>query len=642
MARNLLLAVLLLGALLQDGGEHRLVHFSDTHLPVAGSDATFAKAREALEGADCVVVTGDLTEFGGLDSLEKFEKVFATLRIPFVPTLGNHDGTWRSLHDVFFRRRGRSYYAQDAGPFRVLALDSSTCQDPRPHWDPAQLAWIASESAGASRWLVPSFHHPPWGGEFATPWARARLAVALGKAPVACLLTGHHHASATQKWSALRVVVGGAAQGKDAGFTTIETRGKKLVGTYHPNEGEARELFSDPLPRDRDPLPEPTVTYEEGAILVRTEGEARLSTRIATDGLVPGPRGVVLAAGDHGRITCTVVEVPGARSRFRVLVGSGVRTRPVILHGALLVGTECGDLVALDPGTGVERWRFATKGPLLGAPVAQGDTIVFGSGDGRLRAVSPAGELRWERDLGAPLYAAPSVIGEAVAVTDLDGTLHVLGEKVGEKSEERRLRFAGGPVEAAALIVSSTLVQGAWDQRLHAIDLASMKELWAVETDGPRAQKAKRYYSPADAPPVLQEGVLAVCDRDSKLTLLDPRTGARLGGADDAWAVAACEGGFVVKRARSLRRIALDASVRWSTSVRLGRTPAAPLVHGGLVWTSSDEGEACALDLETGTVVRRERVNPGELVLASPGEGGDLVYFGSLDGSVTALEAGKR
>ncbi|MEZ0230023.1 MAG: metallophosphoesterase, partial [Planctomycetota bacterium] len=218
MARNLLLVLLLAAVRLLDTAEHRLVHFSDTHLPVAGSDATFEKARELVAKADGVVVTGDLTEFGGLDSLQKFDKVFADVKAPFVPTLGNHDATWRSLHDVFWKRYGKNYYAKDAGPFRVLALDSSTCQDPRPHWDPAQLAWVASEAAGASKWLVPSFHHPPWGGEFASEWARARLAVALGRAPVACLLTGHNHNSSTRKWGGLRVVVGGAAQGKDAGF----------------------------------------------------------------------------------------------------------------------------------------------------------------------------------------------------------------------------------------------------------------------------------------------------------------------------------------------------------------------------------------------------------------------------------------
>jgi outer membrane protein assembly factor BamB len=125
------------------------------------------------------------------------------------------------------------------------------------------------------------------------------------------------------------------------------------------------------------------------------------------------------------------------------------------------------------------------------------------------------------------------------------------------------------------------------------------------------------------------------------LTLLDPETGARLGGAEDAWAVTSCTGGFVVKGSKSLRRLTTSGTVLWQTEVKLGRAPAAPLVYKGLVWSCSDEGEACAVDLETGKLLRRERVNPGELVLASPGAHGDLVYFASLDGSVTALDAGK-
>ncbi len=660
MARNLLLTIVLIALPMLDVGEHRIVHFSDTHLPVAGSDTTFAKAREHVQGADAVVVTGDLTEFGGLDSLEKFDKVFATVTAPFVPTLGNHDATWRSLHDVFWKRFGKNYYAKDAGLFRVLALDSSTCQDPRPHWDPAQLAWIASEAAGASKWLVPAFHHPPWGGEFASPWARARLAVALGRAPVACMLTGHNHSSSTQKWGGMRVVVGGAAQGKGAGYTTIETRKKKLHGAYHPNEGEERSVFTDPLPAERTPLPDPETRIEGEHLLVRLEGGASLSTRAFVDvtgcdrvhfdghgvarvplaQLAPGPRGLAVSEGEHGRFAVAVAEIPGAKRRFRVEVGSGIRTRPVVLHGVLVVGTEGGELVALDPASGTERWRVATNGPVLGTPIALDDRIVFGSGDGALREISRAGVVEASWHLNVPLYSAPVVLQkDLIAVTDLDGTLY---RGALENFAPAKLALAKGPVEAPPLVVSSmTVIQGAWDQKLHAVDAKTLKELWSVETDGPRAQRAKRYYSPADAPLAMSGHVLAACDRDSKLTLIDPATGERLGGQDDAWAVVACEGGFVVKGAKALRRIALDGTVKWTTAVRLGRTPAAPLVHRGLVWSCSDEGEACAVDLETGALVRRERVNPGELVLASPGAEGDLVYFASLDGSLTALDAGR-
>jgi 3',5'-cyclic AMP phosphodiesterase CpdA len=242
---------------------------------VKGCEETVAHAASALAKADALVVTGDLTEFGGLESLGKFDWIFAGVKCPLIPTLGNHDATWRSLHDVFFTRFDRNYYRRDVGPFRVLALDSSTCQDPRPHWDPAQLAWIASE-VRTDKWVVPSFHHPPWVSEFASPWARARLAAALDGAPVACMLTGHTHVSATRTWGGMRIVVGGAAQGKDAGYTTVSIDGLKLVARYFQNDGKEKKLCEELLVRSRAPL-----SWERA---VRIE--------VVGDPSVPGPHGV--------------------------------------------------------------------------------------------------------------------------------------------------------------------------------------------------------------------------------------------------------------------------------------------------------------------------------------------------------------
>src|SRR5207247_1418806 len=120
--------------------------------------------------------------------------------------------------------------------------------------------------------------------------------------------------------------------------------------------------------------------------------------------LAPGPHGVTLGErGGLGRLATAVIDVPGARRRFRVELGAGIHTRPVVLLGKLLVGTDAGELVALDPGTGALAWRVATGGPVLAEPVLAGERIVLGSGDGRLRALAASGERAWERDLGAPI-----------------------------------------------------------------------------------------------------------------------------------------------------------------------------------------------------------------------------------------------
>ncbi|HZV03434.1 MAG TPA: PQQ-binding-like beta-propeller repeat protein [Planctomycetota bacterium] len=637
-----------------------LVHVSDTHFPVAGTERTIAAMGSYLGVRSHVIVTGDLTEFGGLDSLANFDKAFGHV-FDLVTTLGNHDATWRSLHDRFWARHGRPYYSHDVASVRVLALDSSTCQDPRPHWDPAELEWLASEVGIAeSKPLAVAFHHPPWGSEFASAWARARLAKALTGGHVACLLTGHSHASSTRLWGGMRVIVGGSTFGDDAGFTTVELVGEKVTGVYHPNGKNERVLFTDDPVRVLEPLQTRTVVSDESQITVAIghvhsaifceltggprvamlDGQARipLAELDGKRGAAPGPRGVVISEGEGGRITAAECLVPGGRACFSALLGGGARTTPVRLRGRLLVGTEDGCLCALEPGTGARLWRFPTGGIILGTAVLAGNLIVFGSGDGSLYALDADGRKAWERKLGAPLYASPVVVGDDILVTDLDGTLHAIAMNGVEK---RKLHFADGPVEAPPLVADGVLYQGAWDCRVHAISLEKWAELWAAETDGPRTQKAKKYYSPADAPLALLGDCVAACDRDGKLTLLDRKTGERRGGVADAWSVAPVTSGLVVKGSKSVRRLDASLNVVWETELRLGRVPAAPLIDHDLVWTASDDGEAYALSVATGELVWRERVTPGEYVLASPGAAGDLVYFAALDGEVTAIARGR-
>src|SRR5438105_12083778 len=83
-----------------DGEKGLLVHLTDSHVPVVGCEKTLEAVAPLVSTADALVVTGDLTEFGGLESFASFERIFS--RQPVLPTLGNHDATWRSLHDVFF------------------------------------------------------------------------------------------------------------------------------------------------------------------------------------------------------------------------------------------------------------------------------------------------------------------------------------------------------------------------------------------------------------------------------------------------------------------------------------------------------------------------------------------------------------
>lgn len=145
------------------------------------------------------------------------------------------------------------------------------------------------------------------------------------------------------------------------------------------------------------------------------------------------------------------------------------------LRGALFGHREgglAGDhvLIALDAGTGAERWRvrfpgtMAHEGHMSGSPVvtAGGLAVVLPLAQ-RLVMLDPAtGQQRWEASLPATTRGPPAVAGEALFVTLADGSLGVYGVADGT----RRCRYqlpegfdrSGGSLAGGNLLVGG--VQG--------------------------------------------------------------------------------------------------------------------------------------------------------------------------------------
>ena len=178
--------------------------------------------------------------------------------------------------------------------------------------------------------------------------------------------------------------------------------------------------------------------------------------------------------------------------------GGPTRSAPVVVGNTIIVGGGDGFLHFVDTVDGTpNRYRMASR---IDAPVASGE-LLLGSGpesSGRERAIVAADNsgsvvaLRpdrseiWEANVGAPVAAAPIITDQAVVVATTEGTIHGLSS--GEGTELWRYpgedHEALGPIETS-LAVSDGALFASGRSGAVAIDIATGTQLCAESLGQP-------------------------------------------------------------------------------------------------------------------------------------------------------------
>ena len=162
---------------------------------------------------------------------------------------------------------------------------------------------------------------------------------------------------------------------------------------------------------------------------------------------------------------------------------------PVCDRDTVFVGTERGNLYAVESETGRRRWTVDTTLATDRAPVVTREWLWFGTEDGTIHAVDPAtGDPRWEASLPGSLATAPAFDPD-------DGLLYV-GHTAGVSAlipetgdvrwtHETEGKPAGTPAVADSRKWDGPRVYvGTDEETLLALEADSGEELWSVPTDG--------------------------------------------------------------------------------------------------------------------------------------------------------------
>jgi 3',5'-cyclic AMP phosphodiesterase CpdA len=141
-----------------------------------------------------VVSAGDLTRQGGIEELERFQRELESLRVPFFPTLGNHE-LGNEDGAPFQRYFGRANFRFVHGGMQFTFLDSASATI-----DPLVYGWLDGWLLeGQKRTHAVLMHIPPIdpigvrNGSFASRNEANKLLAQLAEGDVDLTLYGHIH-----------------------------------------------------------------------------------------------------------------------------------------------------------------------------------------------------------------------------------------------------------------------------------------------------------------------------------------------------------------------------------------------------------------------------------------------------------------
>lgn len=350
---------------------------------------------------------------------------------------------------------------------------------------------------------------------------------------------------------------------------------------------------ADPPPPDSWPLSRGN-TLNQGVSAVTLPDQLELLWRFETDRPVKSTPviddGRVFIGSDDGNVYA--LNLATGEPLWTFDTGDAVEAPPIVVRGSIVVGSNSGFVYRLNAENGEEIWRFETQGKVM-APVnfaPQGDDIylVFGSYDNNLYCVSfDSGEEIWRYATQNYINGGSAIKDNHVIVGGCDALVHIVDIADGSPAAQ---------IELEAYVASTIAVEGDWGYVGHygnkfvGIDLANHEIAWSY------SDRNFPFFSSAAIGP--EQVVFGA--RDRRLHCVDKTTGERL----------------------------------WQFRTR-GRIDTSPVLCGDKIVVGSEDGNLYLINLTDGSEIWSYPIGAG--IVGSPAVTQDAVVIGSEDGAIYAF-----
>lgn len=268
---------------------------------------------------------------------------------------------------------------------------------------------------------------------------------------------------------------------------------------------------------------------------------------------------------------------PGGEVVWKAKLGA-TSSLPLVDGQRLYLGTDDGQLLAVNAATGEVLWRYASRAPVLEPPVIAGELILFANESDEVYALDRHdGTLRWKYEVETPEeftlrgHAGVAVSGDLAFTGFADGTLVALRTATGSVAWLSSLQGKGErfiDVDATPIVIGKTVYAASSAGGVYALD---------TETGGVRWQL------PA-------EGVGALATDGERLYAAAAETG--------------------------IYALDLGGNILWRQGTRGGGEPAQPVVDGDYLIYALSEAGLFVADKRTGEV--HQFFDPGYGISSTP------------------------
>jgi outer membrane protein assembly factor BamB len=341
----------------------------------------------------------------------------------------------------------------------------------------------------------------------------------------------------------------------------------------------------------------------------------------------------------------------GVQTLWTTKVGSGTRKRqlalvPALREDRLFIADTDGTVAAVGSADGRVQWQRKTEFAFSAGPDSDGRILVLGTSNGLVVALSATdGSQNWTANVESEVLAVPRLEGDLVVVHTLDDNVHGLEAATGNQrwrypyqAPILTLRGSSTPV-----IADGSALVGLSGGKLTKLDLATGAPVWEVTVTLPSGRSELERIADIDAAPVVVGSTVYVGTYNGDLAAVDLATGdilwrrtlsSHAGLAADASNLYVTDSDDHVWAAQ-----ASDGAGRWKQEQLSHRLLTAPAILGDSLVVGDLEGYLHWISRRDGRIVGRVKV-AGGAITAQPLVSGGRLFVYADDGTLAALSTG--